>query len=109
MRRRNHRVSVYFDEKERARFRELAKKSGLSHQAYIRHLISGVIPAEKPPTDYYVLLRELHATGNNLNQLAHHAHATGIVDATRYDRNVAKLDNAIQTITEAVTSPRKYQ
>jgi len=57
MRRRNRRVSVYFDEQELVRFRTLAKKSGLSHQAYIRHLINGVIPADSPPADYYAMIK----------------------------------------------------
>jgi len=109
MRQRNHRTSVYFNDQEQSKFDALVKKSGLSKEAYIRHLVSGVVPAEKPPADYYTMTRELHAIGNNLNQLARHAHAAGSVDADRYDRNVAKLDEAIQIITEAVTSPRRNQ
>jgi len=107
MRRRNRRVSVYFDEEELARFRQLAEKSGLSHQAYIRQLIKGVIPNDRPPPDYFAMMRELHSIGNNLNQIARHAHATGIVDSERFDRNIVKLDEVIDRITEAVVLPRK--
>jgi hypothetical protein len=85
----------------------VAKRSGLTRSAYLRKLISGVVPADRPPPDYFQMMRELHSIGNNLNQIAHHAHATGIVDEARYDRNVASLDEAIRHISVEVTSAKK--
>ena len=55
------------------------------------------------------MTRELHSIGNNLNQIAHHANATGVVDEARYQRNVAKLDEAIALIAEAVELPRRME
>jgi hypothetical protein len=94
------------DDAEHERFMRLVGRSGLTQQAYVRHLISGVVPVDRPPPDYFAMARELHSIGNNLNQLAHHAHATGLVDEGRYRRNVAKLDEAIARIAEAVEMPR---
>ena len=50
------------------------KKSGLSREAYLRHLINGVVPRDAPTPDYYAMMRELHQIGNNLNQIAQKAH-----------------------------------
>jgi len=109
MRRRNNRVSVYLDDAELEKLRALLDRAGLTQQSYMRHLISGVVPADRPPVDYYAMMRELHAIGNNLNQIAHQANATGMVDASGYWRNVANLDETIAGIMAAVELPRKAQ
>lgn len=48
--------------------------SGYSRERYIRSLISGVVPKEKPPIEYYQLIREFNAVGNNLNQLVRNSY-----------------------------------
>ena len=109
MRRRNNRVSVYLNDAELEKLRVLLNRTGLTQQSYMRQLISGVVPADRPPTDYYAMMRELHAIGNNLNQIAHQANATGIVDVSGYWRNVTKLDEAIAGIMAAVELPKLVQ
>jgi len=106
MRRRNNRVSVYLDDAELEKLRTLLARAGLTQQSYMRHLISGVVPADKPPTGYYAMMRELHAIGNNLNQIAHQANASGMIDVSGYWRNVAKLDEAIAGIMAAIELPK---
>ena len=64
------------------------KKSGLNREAYLRQLISGVVPRDAPPPDYYAMMRELLKIGNNLNQIAQKAHVLNVVDAQRYDQEV---------------------
>jgi hypothetical protein len=109
MRRRTKRVYIFMDDAEHRRYMRLVERSGLTQQSYVRHLINGVIPADRPPPDFYQMMRELHSIGNNLNQIAHHAHATGIVDEARYWRNVTKLDEAIRHISSEVLSPKKRE
>ena len=46
------------------------RKAGLSREAYLRHLVNGLMPQDSPPPDYYAMMRELHGIGNNLNQIA---------------------------------------
>jgi len=55
------------------------------------------------------MTREFHSIGNNLNQIAHHAYATGVVDEVRYHRNVAKLDEILAMIAQTVELPRKIE
>jgi hypothetical protein len=47
-----------------------------------------------PPPDYYTMMRELHAIGTNLNQIAQKAHVLNAIDVKRYDENAAALNNS---------------
>ena len=70
MRKRNVHIQFWLDKKEAEAFQKKVKKSGLSREAYLRHLVTGLEPQDAPPPDYYAMMRELHGIGNNLNQLA---------------------------------------
>ena len=85
------------------------KKSGLSREAYLRHLINGVVPRDAPTPDYYAMMRELHKNGNNLNQIAQKAHMFHAMDVQKYDTNMRLLEDAIKRITEAVILPERRE
>ena len=70
MRKRNVHIQFWLDKKEAEAFQKKVKKSGLSREAYLRHLVNGLEPQDAPPPDYYAMMRELHGIGNNLNQIA---------------------------------------
>ncbi len=70
MRKRNVHIQFWLDKKEAETFAKKVKRSGLSREAYLRHLVNGVVPNDAPPPDYYAMMRELHGIGNNLNQIA---------------------------------------
>ncbi|MCD9023489.1 MobC family plasmid mobilization relaxosome protein [Cohnella sp. NL03-T5] len=82
-------------------------KTGLSREAFIRMLISGYVPKAMPPPDYYAMVRELHAIGNNLNQLAVKAHTTGHPDRETFQQEANELRRAVQRIQHAVTEPER--
>jgi hypothetical protein len=109
MRKRNIQIITRLDKNEHQRFTKLVKKSGLSQEAYIRHLIDDLVPTDVPPPDYYTMMRELHAIGTNLNQIARKAHVLNAIDVKRYDENAAALNKAIIEITNAVMLPRKLE
>ena len=106
MRKRNCRVQVRLDKKEYQGFMKAVRKSGLSQEVYLRHLINGVVPQDAPPPDYYHFMRELHGVGNNLNQIAQKAHVLGVIDERRYDEEMRKFDQLVRDITKAVILPR---
>lgn len=106
MRKRNVHVQLWLDRKEAEILQKKVKRSGLSREAYLRHLISGLVPRDAPPPDYFSMMRELHGIGNNLNQIAQKAHTLNVMDVQRYDAACRKLDDAIRTITEAVILPQ---
>ena len=85
MRKRNIQIITRLNRKEQEHLQSLVKRSGLSQEAYIRHLINGVVPNDAPPADYYGMMQELHAIGNNLNQIAVKAYTLNVLDVQRYD------------------------
>lgn len=107
MQKRNVEIKLRLDTEEAETLNKRVKKSGLSREAYLRHIINGLIPTDLPPPDYYSMIKELHAIGTNLNQIAQKAHVLNVVDVKRYDDNVAALNKAVVTITNAVMLPRK--
>lgn len=80
MRKRSIKIMVRLNEMERKHLVAQVKKSGLSQEALIRSLLNGYAPKPLPQPEYYTMMRELHAIGNNLNQLAAKAHVTGHVE-----------------------------
>lgn len=107
MRIRKRAIMFRLTEDEFDHFHELVKKTGYSQEAYLRSLINGVVPQERPPPDYHTMVKELNAIGANLNQIARKAHVLGVIDSSRYDAEVQKLNTAVERIDDAVRLPRR--
>ena len=105
MNNRNVEIKVRLNRKEAEVLNKRVRKSGISREAYLRHLIEGSVPRDAPPPDYYSMMREIYAVGKNLNQIAQKAHVLGVIDAQRYDEESKKLEEVIRKITAAVVSP----
>ena len=106
MRKRNIQIITRLSKDEHQHLIKLVKKSGVSQEVYIRHLINGLVPNDAPPPDYYSMMQELHKIGGNLNQIALKAHTLGVVDIARYDSACRELEQAVRQITAAVVEPR---
>lgn len=106
MRKRNIQIITRLSEEEHQHLCKLVKKSGVSQEVYVRHLINGVVPQDAPPPDYYAMMRELHGIGNNLNQIAQKAHILNVLDVQRYDETVRRFEKSVKEITNAVILPR---
>lgn len=109
MRKRNIQVITRLNKDEHSRLKKLVKKSGLSQEAYIRHLINGVVPRDAPPPDYYAMMKELHYIGNNLNQIASKAHRLNVIDVQQYDKAVKEFEKAVKDMTNTVILPCKVK
>jgi len=107
MLKRSIQIITRLNAKENENLKKRVKKSGLSQEAYVRSIISGLIPTDLPPPDYFSMMNELHRIGVNLNQIAQKAHGLNVLDTKRYDDNIAMLKAAIIEITNAVMLPRK--
>lgn len=106
MRKRNVPIMFRLNRKEAEALDKKVKKSGISREAYLRHLITGVVPKDAPPPDYYSMMRELHKVGNNLNQIAQKAHTLNVIDVKRYDETVKEYERVVQSIVEVVVLPQ---
>lgn len=109
MRNRNVHIQFWLNRKEAETLDKKVRRSGLSREAYLRQLVNGFVPKETPPADYYAFMRELHAVGNNLNQIAQKAHVLNVMDAQRYDEEMRKLETIIRRVTDAVILPSSVQ
>lgn len=105
MNNRNYEIKVRLTQAEMVHLTRLVGDSGLSRENYLRKLISGVVPREAPPPDFFAMVRELHYIGNNLNQIAMKAHALNVIDAKHYDDGVLLFEEAVQKILSAVLDP----
>lgn len=86
----------------------LMKKGGYLKEAHlIRDLIMNTVPIEYPKETFEALLTELHKIGVNINQLAHMANATGIVDAEEFKKQGNQLADLALEIKKAVYEPYK--
>ena len=99
---RTQRITLRLSEAECRGITRKAKSCGLSKSGYIRQLIVGYEPRESPPADYFAMIRELKGIGNNLNQLAFMANATGLIDEAAYYENVIHLRDSLRRIEQAV-------
>lgn len=90
MRKRNIAIMFRLNRKEAEALDKKVKKSGLNREAYLRQVITGIVPRDAPPPDYYSMMRELYKIGNNLNQIAQKAHVLKVMDPFffRYLRNL---------------------
>ena len=70
MNKRTYEIKVRLTAEEMAHLNRLVVASRLSRETYLRKLISGVVPKEAPPPDFWAMMREIHAIGNNMNQIA---------------------------------------
>lgn len=98
-------IKVRLNRKEAESLNKRVKKSRLSRECYLRHLIGGSVPREAPPPDYFSMMRELYHIGNSLNQVAQKAHVLNVIDVQRYDAAVRAFETAVKKITEAVILP----
>ena len=98
-------IKVRLNQKEAEHLNRQVEKCRLSREAYLRHLIAGVVPREAPPPEYFAFMRELHYVGNLLNQIAQKAHTLNVMDVQRYDRDMRMFEDTIKKITEAVILP----
>lgn len=57
MRKRNVAILFRLNKKEAEALDKKVKKSGLNRESYLRQLISGVVPRDAPPPDYYAMMR----------------------------------------------------
>ena len=105
MNNRNYEIKIRLTQAELAHLTQLVRASGLSRETYLRRLISGVVPRDAPPPDFFSMMRELHYIGNNLNQIATKAHALNAIDAKHYDEGVRLFEEAVQKILSAVLDP----
>lgn len=88
-------VSVKFNDIELEKLDEFAMKTGRKRSTYIRQVALGYKPKEKPPIEFYDVIKELRYLNTSLNQIAKKAHALNYIDVPRYEKEIKHLNEFI--------------
>ncbi len=80
---------------------------GMNASDYIRCLIVGYEPKEKPPKEFYDNFKEIRRIGKNINQIARLASSTNKVDVLYFQKQVDMLDEFIIEIKRQYLKPEK--
>ena len=68
-----------------------AESTCLTEAAFVRLLIKGFMPKERPDEQFYKEMKQLAAIGNNINQIAAKVNSTGEIDGERLKTEVEAL------------------
>ena len=107
MRKRNNRLWVHLSDDEFAVVKQRISKTGLSKEAYIRSVLLGNIPKEKPDERFYSAMKDLALIANNVNQLARKANAFGLIHSRMLQVEAEKWGKFQTEVREAVLLPEK--
>ena len=109
MRKRNIDKRVWLSRAEAQDLHKKAKKACMSEAGLIRLLIKGYEPREKPDEQFYDVMRELSAIGNNINQLSVKANTLGFVDAPMLQREAERWHKFQADIERKFLRPEKSE
>lgn len=94
MRTKLYRKQIWFSRSELDEFEKRFKLSGLkSEGAFVRLLVFGYIPREKPDDRFYEAMKLMRSISNSLNQIATKANSLGFVDTPYYQKEAVKWNN----------------
>ena len=100
MRKRNHRVVVYFDDGEYSLLLNKVKKSGMSREAFLRKIVAEVQIKEAPHADVPMLIREMRRVGYNIDQILKRINSGNIIDLPQFRKDMEDLRNVTRMVVE---------
>ena len=107
MRKRGIKLQLWLNEDEKYILTTRSEAVGMNASDYMRHLLVGYKPKEKPSEQFYNDIKGIRAIGNNINQIARIANAKGIIDVPHFNKEIDKLDQLIIDIKSKYLRPDK--
>ena len=98
MRTRNKEVCLWFTEDELKALDDKVERTGLTRASYLRKVLLGHEIKERPPVEFFEVLKHLRQINNNMNQIAWKVNGTGQVDDAYYRENVKYLQKVISNL-----------
>ncbi len=98
MAKRTNRIQVWLNDEELKSLNKKVKCTGMCREGYIRNVLRGVVPIERPSVELMDVIRELRFVGRNMNQIAMRANETNMVDALQYKKNFDMVHKAISKL-----------
>jgi len=99
---RNHEIKVRFNDDEYNNLLVKVNKSGLSREKFIRNLVENAVFKIPPSIDYFQLVNECNAIGNNLNQLTKLAYIHQAIDGNKTNYLLNELHTLLKTMDEQI-------
>ena len=99
-------IKIRLNDDELSLLNDRVIKSGYSRERYIRSLISGIVPKEKPPLEHHKLINEFNHIGVNLNQLVRQLYQQPILE-TDVRTVLNQLEDMIKNLDKQVRTPIK--
>ena len=106
---RKNRITFLLNDAEYAKFRKDVNKSELKMSAFLRFLIKGKMPQEKPSAEYFEILNAVRGACRNINELTVIAKATGEIESVKLEQNLRIMQEELLKTREAVELPRKEE
>lgn len=100
MRIRNKKKQFWFNEEECHILAINSTKAGLTESEYIRELLLGYKPKEKPDDRFYENLKVFRSLANNMNQITKKAHSLGFIDELAYKKNADMVIKFIEELKD---------
>lgn len=107
MRTREKQVIVRLTQEEYNKLVTKSENVGLTISEFLRIYINGFEPREKPPIEFYEAIKQIRKVGNNINQIARLANATGVLDELTCKRQFDKLNETILEMKREFLLPKK--
>jgi len=105
MRKHNKTFHIRFTESEYEKLCSLSERTGLPKSTYVRFMIKGQVPRNRPSPDYYAMTKQLYRIGTLLNQIAARAHTTSYIDTKQLEEVLIMQRQALLDIQKAVLLP----
>lgn len=99
MAKRTNRIQVWLNDEELDALNEKVESRGMCREGYIRNVLKGVVPIERPSSELMEYVKELRLIGNNFNQIAMRLNSTNTLDALQYRKNFEWLQDVVSRAT----------
>lgn len=100
MRKRRIKKNFWFDEEEDNALKNLSKISGKTEVQVIRKLITGATIKEKPPQEFYEIIKELLQFRKDIKTIKELSRFTKELDTKRVEKTLNEIDEFKLRIVE---------
>lgn len=100
MRKRTNRIAVRLSDAELKRLNDMATKTVLSREQFIRTMLVGYTIREAPPAPLIETIRLLRSAAGNMNSLADHSRFREVSDRDLLLQTVGEICTCVNAISE---------
>ena len=100
-------ILLRLDPKEYERISQLAKKSVLSREEFIRQILQGATIVERPPAEYGEIIRQLRGIANEIHHILSRLRMLGFADEPMMNEALNRIRYMDFVFTESFIAPER--